>query len=139
MTISSCAIAAVPISGLIAGGDEIKVAASLTSEYGPLLAVATLSSPYGIAPISAQHDQPIFFTVSASLTSAWSLQGVVHGQCSMPWGFTTPIAAQCLFGWDLLERDPVAASLTQFWDLSSDQAIRLSGVAVRAFHMGELV
>ncbi|MBF0143045.1 MAG: hypothetical protein HQL59_06255 [Magnetococcales bacterium] len=117
----------------------IVVKAALPQEYRSLLAFSSASFPYGNAPVQAQCAFPIHFTVSASLESEWNLRGKARSQCVMPWTSTTSVAMQALFRWDRLKRDPVAASSIQLWNLAEDRPVRPTGVAVRAFHFGELV
>ena len=103
------------------------------------MAQSSNEHPWSNAPIQVQHDQPIYFTVAAVLETGWTLQEEIRAQCAMPWTFTTTVAIQGAFRWNLMEYDPVAASLSQIWNLSDDQSINLSSVAVRAFHFGALV
>ena len=103
------------------------------------MAQASNEHPWTNAPLQVQHDQPIYFTVAAALETGWTLSEEIRAQCAMPWTSTTPVATQGAFRWNLLEYDPVMASLIQIWNLSDDQSINLSSVAVRAFHFGELV
>lgn len=117
----------------------VVVQSSLAERYADLLIQAQASFPYSNAPVQYQHEQPINFSVSASLESSWSILSSVQNQCEMPWAFLTPVAAQGVFRWDCLDRNPVVASLTQLWNLSSDRAIRIPDTAVRAFRSGEII
>ncbi|MBF0126644.1 MAG: hypothetical protein HQM02_05470 [Magnetococcales bacterium] len=111
----------------------------LVQSYAEKRIRAELTAPYGNAPIQAEHGQPIHFTLDAALTQTWSLMERVQAQCAQPWTSTTSVSTECSFHWNLLERNPVAASLTQIWNLSENRTIRLSGTTVRAFHRGEPV
>ncbi|MBF0151768.1 MAG: hypothetical protein HQL84_17255 [Magnetococcales bacterium] len=107
--------------------------------YGNLLVQAVASYPYGNAPVCLWNEQPIRHTVETTLAMGWSVLAGVHVRSLQPWGSTTPVAAQCAFSWDRLERNPVSASSRQIWNLSDDRSVRLAGNVIRAFHFGELV
>ncbi|MBF0273581.1 MAG: hypothetical protein HQL98_16170 [Magnetococcales bacterium] len=115
----------------------IKVA--LVALYGTKNPAAWRAFSYGDGPIHGQSEQPIRFTLDAALAQKWSLMTVVRGQYAQPWTSTTTVSGQGLFRYDLLERDPVAASLRHIWDLSGDGTIRLYGSSVRAFHLGQVI
>ncbi|MBF0340354.1 MAG: hypothetical protein HQL95_05250 [Magnetococcales bacterium] len=115
------------------------IKAALVSPYGTQYPILWLSFPYGDAPVQAQNEQPIGFTLDAVLSQEWSLMAVVQAQCAQTWTSTTSVFSQGAFPYDILVHDPVVASLIQIWNLSDDRAIRLSGTVVRAFHLGELV
>lgn len=148
-------IASGPVGGAPTGGQagSARVSSTLEAPYGPARVNASwLESAYGTlcakrcmdhqyrnSPIASWFEQPLTFTVDSRLDASWTLMAKVDSQHVQPWTSTVTVASHCTERYDLLARDPVSSSFTQIWNLSDNRAIRLSGSAVRAFHLGQLV
>ena len=126
-------------SGEMLWDDCIVVQSSLIETYGPLLTFHQSSFPYSAGHVSTQCIFPIHGTVTKSASFGWRLKDAIRVQCDMPWGFTTTVTEQGSFPYKILPRDPVIASLVEYWDISSDQSILRPDSVVRAFHFGVLL
>ncbi|MBF0339375.1 MAG: hypothetical protein HQL95_00250 [Magnetococcales bacterium] len=150
MLIASGPVGGVPTGGQ-AGGARVSSAlespygparvnaSTLDSAYGTLYAKRCMDYQYGNSPIASWLEQPLTFTVDSRLDASWTLMAKMDGQQVQTWTSTVTVASHCTERYELLVRDPVSSSFTQIWNLSDDRTIRLSGSAVRAFHLGQLV
>ena len=108
-------------------------------EYGPLYTQAGVAMPFGNAPVTAQCEFPILAPIVAAVAFPWTVLGLAGCQVAMPWGFTTPVAGQTAFPFELLARNPVNRSLVEYWDLAVEKPILQPNSVVRAFHQGVLI
>ena len=108
-------------------------------QYGTLFVLAGAEMPFSNAPVTAQCEFPIPYPILAAVECPWTVLGLTGCQVVFPWGFTTPVAGQTAFSFDLLARNPVSSSLTLYWDLAAERPTLQPNSIVRAFHQGVLV
>ena len=114
----------------------LRISAGMDEAYGSSIAITRLELPFGNGPVLAAWSLPIHFTVTTKLEASWSVRGLTGRQVETGWGFTTPVAEQESFPYDLLVHTPVNRALTGSWDLTAERPPLRAGSGVRAIHFG---
>lgn len=97
----------------------LRVTASHATDYSLRTSLAAAhEAGYEIKdrqPVAAQNTSPYALRVSAALTTGYAVKGNVRTQATFPFGYVSPVRAQHVQPYSMLDLNPVRSRMTHYY------------------------